>query len=430
MNKSKKKTIDLSIVIPSYGEQDNLKKLLPKIKFFASRCTPAFEIIVIEGTDKTPTQKVCRQYGAQCLKQASKGFGGAIKEGFQKAAGAWVCTIDADGSHNPGYIPILWRQRYFAELVIASRYIPGAFSDQNYFRSTMNRLLNNVARWCLDLPFKDISGGYKLYKKSMLNEFQLQSKDSNIQIESVVRAYAFGFKIKEIPFHFHERMKGNSKAHIIHYAFSLLTSIFKLWRMRNSVYFADYDLRAFQSRLLPQRIWHQRRYDITSSLMEDVDATLEVGCGTGRMFFGHPEHIGVDIDFRKIRFLNQYDYAAITANATSLPFADGSFEQVICQEVVEHSPNADKIIMELHRVLSSEGTLILSTPDYSKKSLWPFIEKWYAKLMPNAYAEEHITHYTEKSLCMAFEKAGFKITKIKKAFSSILHVKAVKTRNE
>jgi len=418
--------LDLSVIVPSFEEQDNLFSLLPKILKYVAACTSNFEIIVIEGAVNKPTEKLCKQYGVKCIQQKSPGFGNALKEGITVSLGDWIIIMDADGSHNPAYIPLLWEKRVSADLVIASRYVPGGFSEQNYFRSLMSRMLNSAARFILDIPFREVSGGYKLYRKSIFKEFELDCEDFNIQIEVVVKAYAFGFKVTEIPFHFDDRIAGKSKAKIFKYGFSFMRSIFKLWRMRNTVYFADYDLRAFQSRLLPQRIWHHERYNITASLMESVDSTLEVGCGTGRMFFGHPNHIGVDLDFRKIRFLQQFNYSVINADATALPFANESFQQVICQEVIEHSPDASEILKELRRVLKFEGILVLSTPDYSKNSFWPPIEKIYAKIMPNAYAEEHITHYTEDSLCSELENIGMKVITVKKAFKSILHVKAVK----
>lgn len=416
----------LTVILPSFAEVNNLKFLLPRVVEFTKQCTKRSEIIVVEGDPNLPTKSICKKNHATCLKQKSKGFGNALKEGFKKAKGKWIITLDADGSHNPAYLPILWQQRKSSDLVIASRYMPGGFSEQNYLRCLMSKTLNCFARNILDMPLKDISGGFKLYRKSMLQEFDLVSRDFNIQIEAVVKSYAFGYKVDEIPFHFQDRLNDKSRAKIFTYGFSFSRSIFKLWRMRNTVYFADYDLRAFRSRLLPQRMWHRKRYHLSMSMLSKASPTLEIGCGTGRMFFAHPDHVGLDIDIRKVRFLSQFNYQAMLGDARKLPFPKNSFPQIICQEVIEHVADPKKIIKEIARVLEPGGNLVLSTPDYGPSSFWPFIEKIYEKVMPHAYAEEHITHYDEKSLRKELEKSGLKVKEIKRAYNSILHVKAIK----
>lgn len=424
--KEEDQRMKLTVILPSFAEVNNLQTLLPKVVKFTKQCTRQSEIIVVEGDPVLPTKSICKKNHVTCLKQKTRGFGNALKEGFKKAKGKWVITLDADGSHNPAYLPILWQQRHLSDLVIASRYMHGGFTEQNLLRSLMSKTLNCFARNLLDMPLKDISGGFKLYRKSMLQEFDLISRDFNIQIEAVVKSYAFGYKVTEIPFHFHDRINDQSRAKILTYGVSFARSIFRLWRMRNTVYFADYDLRAFRSRLLPQRMWHRKRYNISMSMLSDVSPTLEIGCGTGRMFFAHPDHIGLDIDIRKVRFLSQFNYQAMLGDARKLPFPKNSFPQVICQEVIEHVADSKKITKEIARVLKPKGNLVLSTPDYGKSSFWPPIEKIYEKVMPHAYAEEHITHYTETTLRKELEKAGFTVKEVKRAYNSILHVRAVK----
>ncbi len=78
----------------------------------------------------------------------------------------------------------------------------------------------------------------------------------------------------------------------------------------------------------------------------------------------------------------------------------------ICSEVIEHVPNDPKWCEELIRVLTPGGRLIIGTPDYGGWS-WPVIEWIYGKLMPHAYADEHITHYTRQSLIEQLASYGF-----------------------
>jgi dolichol-phosphate mannosyltransferase len=419
--------MDLSIVLPSLNEVDTLREMLPRIRQYASKCTPAFEIVVVEGVPTAGTFGLCAEMGARCILQSSKGFGGAINDGILAATGDWVLTMDADGSHDPACIPILWQRRIGADLVVASRYIHGGFAGTNRWRVFLSRVLNGIARIVLDVPIRDLSGGFKLYRRSMFNEFELTCHDFNVQIEAVVKSYAFGFSVREVPFHFMDRQGGRSKAHIWAYGWSFIRGIGRLYRQRNTVYFADYDERAFRSRFWLQKAWHRRRFTITSSMMEDVSPTLQVGCGTGRMIYAHPDHIGLDYDRRKARFVHQGHPLVLTADAHKLPFCTASVRQVICQEMIEHVRDPEVILQEISRALVAGGTLVVSTPDYGKGSCWPFIERIYAACMPGAYADEHYYHYTEDSLREQLAQMGFTVVQVERAFRSILHVKAVKT---
>jgi SAM-dependent methyltransferase len=84
----------------------------------------------------------------------------------------------------------------------------------------------------------------------------------------------------------------------------------------------------------------------------------------------------------------------VQGTAFALPFADASFDAVICSEVLEHVPDDLAIFQELTRVLRPGGTLILGTPDYGRW-LWWVLEWIYGKILPGAYAHEHITHPTQ-----------------------------------
>lgn len=419
--------IDLSIILPSLNEADNLRSILPSIRRHAMTCTPAFEIIVVEGSRQAETFDLCAQLGVKCILQSSKGFGGAIRDGIAAAAGQWVLTMDADGSHDPAYIPVLWQRRSGCDLVVASRYMPGGFAGLNSCRVLLSRLLNRIARLLLDVPIWDMTGGFKLYRRSMFDEFKLACDDFNVQTEAIVKSYAFGFSIREVPYHFKDRQKGQSKAHVWMYGWSFITAIGRLYRQRNTVYFADYDERAFRSRFLPQRIWHRRRFTLASRMMEDVGPSLHLGCGTSRLIYAHPDHIGIDSDLRKIRFIRQGHFPALVGDARHLPLAANSLRQVVCLEVVEHVRDPDAILKEVHRTLADNGILVLSTPDYGKGSLWPPIERIYAACMPGAYADQHFYHYTEESLRQQLAQAGFRVVAVDRMFRSILHVKAVKT---
>jgi len=91
-----------------------------------------------------------------------------------------------------------------------------------------------------------------------------------------------------------------------------------------------------------------------------------------------------------------------------LPFADRAFDYVVHSEVIEHIPFDEVIFSEIRRVLKDNGVLIIGTPDYGR-IWWPIIEYFYGKLLPNAYGDEHITHYTKQSLIETISRHNFKV---------------------
>jgi len=138
------------------------------------------------------------------------------------------------------------------------------------------------------------------------------------------------------------------------------------------------------------------------------DALLDVGCGSGRIIQDLPEAIGMDILLPKLRFLHERHPRVLQGDIFALPFPDNVFGAVICSEVIEHVPDRSPLFEELTRVLRPGGTLILGTPDYGRR-LWWVLEWIYGKVLPGAYAHEHITHYTRASLIQRMLAHGFTI---------------------
>jgi SAM-dependent methyltransferase len=91
-----------------------------------------------------------------------------------------------------------------------------------------------------------------------------------------------------------------------------------------------------------------------------------------------------------------------------LPFPDGAFDLLICSQVIEHIEYDLGIFEEFRRLVVPGGTLILGTPDYAKLA-WRITEWFYKKLAPGAYGDEHITHFTFRSLTRLLIEHGFEI---------------------
>jgi ubiquinone/menaquinone biosynthesis C-methylase UbiE len=96
----------------------------------------------------------------------------------------------------------------------------------------------------------------------------------------------------------------------------------------------------------------------------------------------------------------------VQGSAFHLPFGDASFPCVLCSQVIEHVPKDSPILDELCRVLKPGGRLVLGTPDYSRWQ-WVAIEAVYQRVLPSAYADEHIAHYSRQELLELLGARGY-----------------------
>lgn len=399
--------VDLSVIIPSLGEGPNLALLLPLLRRVLDGLAIRYEILVVTREPDPETRESTSQFGAILIEQSAPGYGGALLTGFSSASGAYILTMDADLSHQPDFVAKLWLRRHDAEITIASRYVPGGTASMPPLRYLLSRALNWFFRRGLSLPFRDMSSGFRLYKASAIRGEAFATRTFAILQTILVRGYAQGWKIQEIPFHYAPRKHGRSKAKLIGFAIDYLRAFWSLWRLRNSIESADYDGRAYDSRIFVQRYWQRSRFRHITELIAGEGPVLDVGCGSSRIVGALPAgSVGVDVLLRKLRYARKYSRHLVQASGFALPFPDASFRCVLCSQVIEHVPKDPQILDELCRVLAPGGRLILGTPDYSRWE-WVVTEKLYGSIAPGGYAHEHISHYTRRELNSTFEDRGF-----------------------
>jgi len=401
------KTIDLSVVIPAFNESENLTIGLPKLHQELKKLQIQFEILVVSHTTDNQTLAVTNEFGATLIEQREPGYGGAIKTGFDKAQGKYIVTMDADLSHPPVFINDLWINRFAAEVIIASRYVQGGRAIMPAGRYLLSLILNGFFSRGLSLSIHDLSSGFRLYKADVVKMQKCIAQDFDILQEILVRAYAEGWRIREIPFAYAPRQHGSSHARVLRFGLAYIRTFWSLWKLRNSILTADYDDRAYDSVIFLQRYWQRSRYRHITELIKGEGVTLDVGCGSSRIIGAlQPDSIAVDILFRKLRYARRFSRQLIHGSGFNLPFGDKSFTCVLCSQVIEHVPKSSPILDELDRVLAPGGRLVLGTPDYDHWE-WVFIEKLYGMAAPGGYADEHIAHYSFRELVEHFEKRGF-----------------------
>ena len=208
------------VIIPTYNEMDNLPKLIPDVLSQDN----SIDILIVDDNSPDGTAKFVEDLASQnsrihILKREKKmGLGTAYIAGFRHALKNnydFIFEMDADFSHNPNELKNFLNAIKENDLVLGSRYINGV----RVLNWPMRRLLLSFfasvyTRIITGMPIRDATGGFKCFRRKVLEAINLNKVKSNgysFQIEMTFKAYAKGFKIKEIPIVFIDRVKGKSK---------------------------------------------------------------------------------------------------------------------------------------------------------------------------------------------------------------------------
>ena len=218
---------DLTIIIPSLNESDNLKKLIPEIKSEIGKKF-TYEIFIIDGINKdNKTLKITKKNSIRYLNRIrNNDYGNAVRLGIKKSTGKYILFMDGDYSHNPKFILKLYENKLY-DVVIASRYVPGGKTDNGLLSETLSRFLNKFYNIILNLELEDVSNSFKLYNTKMIKRLHLSCNHFDIIEEIIFKLKKNNGKIKflEVPYHFKQRKFGKSKRNfflIIAYIFSIL----------------------------------------------------------------------------------------------------------------------------------------------------------------------------------------------------------------
>lgn len=412
--------LDLSVIVPAHNEGANLRLLLPQLQAILDGLGVATEVLVVVRETDPETQEAVTAVAGTVVKQREPGYGGALRTGFALARGRYVLTMDADLSHPPTFAADLWGRRDEAEVLIASRYVPGGSARMPLVRALLSRVLNRFFALGLGVPLRDLSSGFRLYRRSALDLRALVARDFDVLPEIVVRAYTEGWRVKEIPFRYEPRAHGSSNARIVPFGLAYLRTFRTLWSLRNSVLAADYEDRAFDSVVPLQRYWQRRRQHSVVRLLEAGRRTLDVGCGSSRLLAASPPgSVGVDLLMRKLRHARRFGRRLVQASALGLPFRDGAFGCVLSSQLLPLLPRDARALDEHWRVLAPGGLLILATPDYGRWH-WVLLGALYERLVPGAGASRHLARHTRRELVADLALRGGVLEKARSIFGAEL----------
>jgi dolichol-phosphate mannosyltransferase len=210
------------VCLPTYNERENLERM---VRALGGVLPDGGSVLVIDDGSPDGTGEIADRLAAELPwvdvlhRPRKEGLGRAYVDGFRHvlARGAeLVLEIDCDFSHDPADVPrLIAAVEEGADLALGSRYVPGgSIPDWGAVRRAISAAGNVYARVLLSSPIHDLTGGFKCYRREVLERIDLaavRSKGYAFQIETTYRAMRAGFRVVEVPIAFVDREHGGSK---------------------------------------------------------------------------------------------------------------------------------------------------------------------------------------------------------------------------
>jgi dolichol-phosphate mannosyltransferase len=212
------------LVIPTYNEAENVEPVVRAALEHLRSAGMEHTVLIVDDGSPDGTGQIAERLArelepVQVLHRDRKlGLGRAYLAGFEMALGGGadlILEMDSDFSHDPADLPRLIAAADDADVVLGSRYVEGGgVTDWGPLRRALSRGGSWYARVLLGIPVRDLTGGFKCFRRNVLETLDLDAIHADgygFQIETTYRALQAGFTVKEVPILFHERRVGRSK---------------------------------------------------------------------------------------------------------------------------------------------------------------------------------------------------------------------------
>lgn len=231
----------LVVVIPTYNEAENLKQMASALFDLPLE---DLHLLIVDDNSPDGTGEIANELTRQnprisVLHRSEKlGLGSAYIQGFQlalKNGAEYIAQMDCDFSHNPlKLVELVKTAEAGSDLVIGSRYVAGGQLDEtwSFWRKALSAFGNHYARTILGLRVRDVTGGFRVWRREMLGAMPLSEIKSNgyvFQVEMTYVASKLGAEIVELPIYFAERKYGKSKMSFRIQAEAAI----RVWKLKN-----------------------------------------------------------------------------------------------------------------------------------------------------------------------------------------------------
>jgi dolichol-phosphate mannosyltransferase len=215
---------ELSVVIPTFNECENLKILVPLVQDVFEKNNINGEIVVVDDNSTDGSKELLIELAATypnlvvSIRNGPPSIARAWFEGFDMASGEHIVCIDGDLCHDPNYFPAMLAQLQSYDLVIGSRYLNGSMmmKDKSWLPSYVSFVGQGLTRLATGFRETDASHSFRMFKKSVFERIkpQLKGEGNVFLIEFLVHAKRSGCRVTEIPIKYGKRIHGETKLRV------------------------------------------------------------------------------------------------------------------------------------------------------------------------------------------------------------------------
>jgi len=189
--------MEVSVILPALNEEDSIGNTIREIKQTLSKHKISFEIIVVDSDSKDKTAIIASKEGAKVLNEPQRGYGNALRKGFEDAKGKYVIMYDPDGSYDVQTLPLMIETlKNGYDYVNANRFAKLAHGSMSRSHYVGNAIINLMGNIFFRIWFKDMLSGYKGFRADALKKLNLHSQkwDFNVEVHSKLRKSHLKFK--------------------------------------------------------------------------------------------------------------------------------------------------------------------------------------------------------------------------------------------
>ncbi len=460
------------ILLPTYNEKENIRAVIPKI--FAT--VPHVSVMVIDDNSPDGTAAAVTELTAQFprlilySRPKKEGLGRAYSDAFSKilTEGRFthICTVDADGSHDPSYLPELIRLGANHDLVIGSRYTgEGGIEGWELWRKILSRGGNWYCRLVTGLPITDCTSGFMCLNTKMLREINFSEIDPSgyaFLMHLKYKIWKLGKRIVELPILFKSRLSGESKIslRIIQEGVLLPWNLIRwqpggalpcpacaslntrFWFTKNNckvrrcvacqlifiaplpdqfnaLYSADYFTGAtqgfgyvdYEQTKQAENVTLQIYLDKIEAKHPNKGSILDIGAATGSFLTIAKQRgwqvAGVEISDYAAAAARGRGLAVQTGTLDNAVFAPHSFDVITLWDVFEHLPDPNLTLLKITKLLKPGGIVVMNMPNAGSA-----VAKILGRFWPLIIPPEHIRLFNPKNLSMILNKHDFTVIEI------------------
>lgn len=414
----------VSIILPACNEEDRICDCLYQL---LQALSSDYEIIVAADGCTDSTIELAKLFPVKIVAFHERlGKGGGILNALSVAEGDAIVISDVDLSAAPRQIPQVVNALQDADIALGSRNLEDSVIPVKppIHRTVLGKTFNWLFRRLFHIRVFDTQCGLKAVKRHVLEALanEVSVDGFAFDVDLIVKAHRKGFSIREVPITW--SYKDGSKVNCVRQIYTMGKDLLRVWLETHGKDVETGNVKAFydaipgdvyekacNSWFLPRRFWHGHKNNKVVNRVEGNDI-LEVGCGSGTIVKRLSEKgknvIAIDLGQQFVRFCHaKYENACFCeTDAHYLPFADNSFDTIVCSEVLEHVDHPEQALHEFNRVLRQQGKLVLTTPNICFR--WALVEAVWTRIRRNMLETRHKC-FTRKRLQLLLDRTGFSI---------------------